>query len=1550
MLMILQQMLAVSKVAAMLIRTIGPWIAMQDVNIALEMVATQNYNYMALTDILPNRPRRAKLTELKKNACSRGSGFASTYESVPRECLRDTFKAHHKLIVGMVHEKKIDLAYQELQTMYTALTDPQLRFKEVPLSRLLHGNFVDLDHSLVNSYHLLLLQTLLQHVSGNLQLISAGENGFSVVIFHTIACSLKGSQCILEWVEKAPRNVALKHYASLRKVATGFLKIIDFLLLKALLAQLSGYRTAWALLHMKFSRLAEPLCLIEIPPDAEGEFLDDLRASIARELPSKKVTGSSDPLKFVLRELDIDYSDNVPSRSLYSKVLSRLDSLSPTAEGIELINNMLLAFDGLEIPSRETFVHCVTRYSRQFSSTLHFEKLLKLALPRALELTTDTTEMVSMCFRYGNKHQHCEALLLGLKHLPRSVETGKKQGLRELTLNCLVANGMLEKSWDATVGYLRDYQFSKGSILEGVRASLPKCVLKSLAFNALNRPKDTSKAFASLSDDSKGQLLLQASSLNELTNDSVKALFEALIVEDSTRRYFCQLTAELVTGAFVPLLTPTKPLDKLLVAAILTNRLKTASGPLRPMIAQIINHVDAWGGDALLSDIESAIAVNLTQSLHHSGLHTLALSILERLSKIDEFPMDAKLLLLLLSVRCLLVTGKTEEVPSRLSMTGRLMKQMAELGLTIESPTLAEWKLYQFHYFISANNTTKANEKYEEITSFLLRKPEFSIEAAQKMSLNQSVSCLLVSLRFLCLTAEFQQSNGHFAPALKNVKVAIKIGVSILKKLSSPSIQKDETVRLLLKCYEQGFELARHAGALNEAVNMITEMDQINDAFEDCLVNAMAYFHLADMYLLIGDFETSAVKFEQGSRILSTKDMSLLHAARLRSALLLSILIGGEINLNAIKDELLEVLEGFDDFDAFSLNQMLDDIGRYEHLISHWRLSFTPSAATDTTPRSILVKALTTARQEFQDVKVAIMRSVKAMVIPSGLQFTKEKSEHEFTIVDKLLDCKDTLLKFLESDYTQRLGVEEVKDLQNTLTACIFTLSQMTVVKEEGAESLLRDLFFLMEIPRKLPYESLAALYECDQKDNVLLPVISSEGVKNSEARDVFFKRIERGLPNDYLLVTIDVCTESGDLVLTKMQKGVRHPSLLRLSLARAASDATLFQSVMEELAVVIKESHQTTNVDTTSKVKTKDERRNWWKTRFVLDDRLKAILQKVEEDWVGGFKSFFEITDHSSTEYFFFKSELQRVWMRNLGIHSLEFSDVITELYFNLTPIGNEPLDITLLQELMMYTASELGVDVNPKKLASDLKKIFPVKRRVNRKQHLVLIPSHSCSEFPWESLEFLKTKSMSRVPNMSILLDLLERPSTNLAMDHRQYYVLNPGGDLKKTEDRFKNIFASMPKSHGIAGSLPDEGDLINSLFNTELFFYAGHGGGEQYMRMTQLVKRRFSDNAKLPPAILMGCSSGALQKFGQLEPSSNIMIWLLCGSPMIVSNLWDITDKDIDAFSSSVLDTWGITGNREDRSTISEAVAKGRDACVLKYLNGAAPIVHGLPVRLD
>lgn len=75
----------------------------------------------------------------------------------------------------------------------------------------------------------------------------------------------------------------------------------------------------------------------------------------------------------------------------------------------------------------------------------------------------------------------------------------------------------------------------------------------------------------------------------------------------------------------------------------------------------------------------------------------------------------------------------------------------------------------------------------------------------------------------------------------------------------------------------------------------------------------------------------------------------------------------------------------------------------------------------------------------------------------------------------------------------------------------------------------------------------------------------------------------------------------------------------------------------------------------------------------------------------------------------------------------------------------------------------------------------------------------------------------------------------------------------------------------------------------------------------------------------------------------------------SPSLVANLWDVTDKDIDKFAFSVFRKTGIAEPEAASSSpsppplsLTAAVAQSRDVCNLRYLNGAAPVVYGIPVR--
>ena len=116
--------------------------------------------------------------------------------------------------------------------------------------------------------------------------------------------------------------------------------------------------------------------------------------------------------------------------------------------------------------------------------------------------------------------------------------------------------------------------------------------------------------------------------------------------------------------------------------------------------------------------------------------------------------------------------------------------------------------------------------------------------------------------------------------------------------------------------------------------------------------------------------------------------------------------------------------------------------------------------------------------------------------------------------------------------------------------------------------------------------------------------------------------------------------------------------------------------------------------------------------------------------------------------------------------------------------------------------------------------------------------------------------------------------------------FFVLNPEGDLKKTEQRFQGYFQSQGETalkgkskskakkgpsgdgiewkcawSGIAGRKPTKEEYEVALQQNQLFVYMGHSAGEQFLSMEQLHKLRVKS-----AVILMGCSSGRLiHEFG-------------------------------------------------------------------------------------
>eukprot|EP00854_Cymbomonas_tetramitiformis_P000989 gene989-1508_t len=136
------------------------------------------------------------------------------------------------------------------------------------------------------------------------------------------------------------------------------------------------------------------------------------------------------------------------------------------------------------------------------------------------------------------------------------------------------------------------------------------------------------------------------------------------------------------------------------------------------------------------------------------------------------------------------------------------------------------------------------------------------------------------------------------------------------------------------------------------------------------------------------------------------------------------------------------------------------------------------------------------------------------------------------------------------------------------------------------------------------------------------------------------------------------------------------------------------------------------------------------------------------------------------------------------------------------------------------------------------------------------------------------------------------------------RTYYLLNPTGDLTTTQAQFEHWFAEEAGWSGAAGAkeVPSTEGLIRELEEHDLFVYFGHGGGERFVPPQALWQRD-----RCAATLLMGCSSGRLKALGDYEPLGVPLAYLAAGGVLVVANLWDVTDRDIDRFSSSVLHQW-------------------------------------------
>ena len=491
-------------------------------------------------------------------------------------------------------------------------------------------------------------------------------------------------------------------------------------------------------------------------------------------------------------------------------------------------------------------------------------------------------------------------------------------------------------------------------------------------------------------------------------------------------------------------------------------------------------------------------------------------------------------------------------------------------------------------------------------------------------------------------------------------------------------------------------------------------------------------------------------------------------------------------------------------------------------------------------------------------------------------------------------------------------------------------------------------------------------------------------------------------LPNLWTLLSLSLNEDATELIVTRQTRN-RQPFVLRLPLSRSSTDELdstefTFQDAKAELLKIVQRANATAH-DARSQGE-KGARRDWWTARESLDARLEVLLTNIDNLWLGGFRGilsneevdenllprFAQALDRSLGQHLPSRQKQNKSLKGRVQLHTyvlelflkigcpddLDLNDALTELLYFVVEIlqlhgEQNAYDEIDFDMMLMEITDALRAYHNGRKSQSD-----------RSRRHTILVLDKELHCFPWESLPCLTGHSISRMPCTQ---ELTTRITQIVAQDSEASYlkvaqrtgtyVLNPSGDLTSTQQIFQSCFESQLASfNSLINRVPSETELSSFLHDDDIFLYFGHGSGAQYIRPRTIKKLN-----KCAVTFLMGCSSSKLTEYGQFEPSGVPWNYMMAGASAVIGTLWDVTDKDIDRFAMRAFLNWGLlaespetkihsskgkgkakesvekrTAGIQGKMTLDEAVSDARDACVLRFLNGAAPVIYGIPVGLS
>lgn len=1519
-------------------------------------------------------------------------------------------KKHQHYIITLTGSKSWRLAYMELATIHGVFTGSS-KYTHVPWCTLLGG--VDEDTavpvSLVVSYHFLVLQTLLQAISANLQTLTKGNSDLDCSIFDRVAESYLSGSNMHKWMQLLDSFQLRKYHTNTVKILGGFVKIAEFLRKKD--------HSTTRLLDLSICHLKLKLYEYELKTnnlDASEPNLPEIAEWPSTMLPYAKdlyqTLSETSCTSSLLPKLS-DYcqsrapkAQEVPSHitqimsseltdDAITKLVSYIQNSSPESLLLPFHLEILNQLHKLKLDTQlnclaDAYLHKVQFLARK----PQFDYLLPSFIPQLAGLLADTQllkllrQLEIVCFNHHKATALPESLATSIEILLKycqigisSLEIAKSSSRIERFLESLASLGNCSNTNELAYSYLCSFP--------NKTQDTPNRLLNTLTVCLLNSPKASQLWFGSslkLTDSQKVNLfksLLVSIAEKEPTFQPTD-LVSVLKLSSRSAYILCLYLAALSFQMNIDLSNfhAVDPENHLQLAYIRVQALRRKDEDYVTILHKIHSDVTSWISLSITAtNDEHSIILDILGQLYNLGYFNLTTFLVALLKSTKKFVHNlSRFRLELLSADLHLKLAKLSEVPGILQEAGGIMKMMHQQGSQVDCNLLIRWKLIQLEYFVRMQDASKISGKFEDIGKLMLKYPEYNIRSdSSDVPLTRRLECLWYLAKLLILISKSNSNAGSYVLSLKNLKLALKVMNSIFRKLETSGMDnfKLEIETSMLSSYSTAYTLCRHLGLLKDAIFYLEELEKLNGLVQSPMINCLFYFELSTFFSSIGKEKECLEHIEMGRDISKNSNMSVLNYIAQCSSIV------HQMSFLKQYDSLKEKLVDFQDLRCSRMDDIYEALSEEYLLNAKFEVEFSLSLkldgqflsaerGTSTQKRSMIIKAMSVVASNLHEVKTILLRE-SPEDFDQAIKFLPHfaslgQGQVRDIVQKKLLDCKEILNNCLQKSWSRHLEVRKAKHINALFNRCVFLLSFFAVLMPESARDLLNNVHHLLDMPKHLPYTNqqkvINSQHTINESGNELFPILDENSVISNSLQADFDENLRNLLPTNWVVVTLDVCGITGDLVLSKFCSNEAYPHFYKMPMRSKLSS---FQHILEKLSQIIEDSNRSTTYNVTSKVKTKEDRKKWWQLRFNLDLQLESLLADVEKHAIGSFNGIFDRPNRTTKAYQDFRSKLSEIWRSmKKNRSSLELSDNIVDLYYCAKPFNTDgSFDPRCLEDLVAFTVDELTNSKNCPKLDmfrlsnlyGQLEELYnSADTSQTECKHLVLVPSSACCSFPWESLSIFSQRSISRVPSIAMLTSLLQKHRSMKVFDsgikNQVFYLVNPGQDLKRTQQKFEPILKSIPGAEGLSGCKPNEEYLVSHLYASGLYIYLGHGGGEQYMRTSSLFKATSNDsNQHLPPAILMGCSSGAYQANGDLEPTSNVFNWLICGAPMVVANLWDITDKDIDIFSDSVFAKWGLLPGQKDQVDVDicQAVGSSRASCTLKYLNGAAPIVHGLPL---